>query len=104
SGRPAPPAACLLIATARLAQPVGKLLAGVLDRAAEVVEGFAEARRVVSDRVARLGARMQRLVAGDELAAHDAVVVAGLDPLHQLVNSLYRHRVGEVEIDQQARE
>src|SRR5215211_2067329 len=79
-----------LVAVAR-PQPVpdllggaGDLVAGVRHTRAGLLEELPEPLAVEVDGVAGLGADVDRIAALDVLAAHDAVVVAGADPLHQL--------------------
>src|SRR4051794_4814092 len=75
----------------RPAQPFRQALAGLADalahlaeRVARLLEGRPEALGVELDRVRRLVARARLRTAPDVLAADDPVVLAGLDPLHDL--------------------
>src|SRR3954470_7264182 len=91
-------------ALADLLEPVAELLADVGDGFPGGAERAPHALGVVLARGARLLARRRFLAATDVLAVDDAVVLALADPLQQLVGATDRHRVGEVEVEQQPRQ
>src|SRR6185437_67495 len=76
----------VVCATGRLLQPVAELSADPLDVTGGPLEEPGEPLGVVGDGGVELGRRCRLLAAARVLAAPDAVVVAGLHPLHQLVD------------------
>src|SRR5215218_11020260 len=89
---------------ALLRQPVAELLADVVQRVADVLERIAHALAVVA--LGRLGLLAQRrlLAAAQVRAVRDAVVVAAAHPGEELVRAAHGHRVGDVELHEQARQ
>src|SRR5436305_10307156 len=87
-----------------LGQPVAELLAHVGDRLPGVLERAADPVRVVHARLIGLLAQGVLLPAADVVAADDAVVVPLAHPAEELVHTAHRQRVGEVQLEQEARE
>src|SRR5262245_64247292 len=79
----------LFIFLAPPAKPLAHLSSRLVERLPQVVERAGEPLGVVSERVAGLRPRAQRVVARDVGAPHDAVIGTGPDPRHQLVDPLH---------------